>query len=215
MKRWLSLFLIICLIILISCAAKRLAQIDIPNPKECLHTADNGEIMLCADPIFIKEDILAYYGIDLLSKGWFPVKISISNIGAETISIEKKGVVLIFDDKVFVCYGANEAFKDTKASVTGRTIGWGAAFGVIGGSLAYTSARNRNEAVSLALYSKQFFFGKIPVNETRKGLVYFKVDKDIEKKLREKGLEKKSAFIEVRYTFVQRDSENVIRIKLE
>jgi len=215
MKKEFLLLFIIFTFLLNSCAGKRLAQIEIPNPKECLRNAENGEIMLCANAIYIKEDMMAYYGIDLLKKGWLPVKLSISNIGGQTISIEKKGIVLIVDDKVFPCCEAHEVFSNTKASVTGRTIGWGTAFGVIGGSVAYTSARNRNEALSLALYSKQFFFGKIPVNETRKGLVYFKVDKDIEKKLREKGLEKNSAFIEVRYTFVQRDSENVIRIKLE
>jgi hypothetical protein len=176
----------LCVLFIMSCAAKKLAVIDLPKANECLRPVESGNIVLCAEIVSEAEDVEAYYGIDLIDKGFLPVKVSLINKNDDIYIISKDSVFLKYGDTRIQSSGPGEVAEALKASVGGRTAGWGIAFGVIGGSVAYTQARNRNEALNLALHTKPLFFGQIPKGCERTGMLYFKIDKELKKRFRPK-----------------------------
>ncbi len=213
MRRILIYILIFYLIASCGCAQKKLSVIEIPSTTECEKVYKNDSIEICASALVEEPDLKVYYGLDLLDKGVVPFKLSVFNKGISPIVIDNSSLSLQIGEKYFKAINPNEAYDILKASVGGRTVGWGLAFGIVGGSIAYAESKRRNESLNLALHTNPFFFGKFNSKIERKGLIYFAIDKKDVKLFRPKP--KSYPYMRIVLTYHFYDSKESIVCNLE
>jgi len=156
-----------------ACGPKRLAQMNIQDPDKCLEPVVGGGLQLCAKAIFNGVECESYYGINILKKGYLPVQVSLVNQGQTPMALRLESFSLSYHGSELAPVPPDVVYKDLKASVGGRTAGWGIAFGVIGGVAAYSAAKSRNEALNSSLYTHEFVGQNLTAGQNVKAVLYF------------------------------------------
>lgn len=171
-----KMIVVCCSVVLaIGCGPKRLAEMKIQDPSQCLNAVEEQGVRLCVKPIFNGAECESYYGINILKKGYLPVEVSMANHAQVSITVPLDSIVLTYHGKDIPPTPSNDVYKDLKASVGGRTAGWGVLFGVVGGVAAYNSAKHRNEALGSSLHTNNFEGQILEANKELKGVLYFKL----------------------------------------
>jgi hypothetical protein len=167
-----------------ACGPKRLAEMTIQETHRCARPVSSGSITCCAKAIETGSECESYYGLNILSNGYLPVQVSIRNDGEKAVSLKLADFALLQSDGTSAqAVSPDAVYSDLKASVGGRTLGWGVLFGVIGGVAAYSAAKNRNEALGSSLHTRPFLDQSIPPSQETSGVVYFKLTRDLEKRV--------------------------------
>jgi hypothetical protein len=176
-----GMFAVCCaMVITVACGPKRLAEMKIQDPAQCVNAVEEQGVRLCVKPIFDGAECESYYGINILKKGYLPVEVSMANHAQGSITVPLDSILLTYHGKDLKPTPSNDVYKDLKASVGGRTVGWTILCGGIGGVAAYNAAKHRNEALGSSLHTNNFEGQILEANKELKGVLYFKLPQEVE-----------------------------------
>ena len=142
-------------------------------------TANQIEIMV--RPIVSKSDNKAYYDEDLILYGVLPFHVSFRNIGPNAschIKAEKTALVDP-EGKSSSPLTLEEVYRQASKSYA-RTLGWGAAFGLIGAIPSVVNVAVVNDKIKADYESCMIKGGELVSGGYTEGSIFFSIDSKIE-----------------------------------
>jgi hypothetical protein len=142
-------------------------------------TANQIEIMV--RPIVSKSDNKAYYDEDLILYGVLPFHVSFRNMGSnESCHIKaEKSALVDPDGKSSPPLTLEEVYKQASKSYA-RTLGWGAAFGLIGAIPSVINVTVVNDKIKADYESCMIKSGELVGGAYTEGSLFFGIDNKIE-----------------------------------